>query len=160
MENYDIKDRIGQGQFSKVYSAIHKPSSTLVALKLVQKPVMSLQKPTDKKKGAVQKAANADGNSAGYPHSGDFISLDTLKQEVKCQRGLKHENILRLLACFETAKDIVFVTELCKGDLLQVLRKEGKFAEVDVKGVAMQLVPALKYIHDLNIIHRDLKLQV
>jgi serine/threonine protein kinase len=136
MDNYEPGKQIGQGQFSRVYAAIHKSSRTRVALKLVPKP------PAD---------------TSEHP---DFASIAALKEEVKCHRSLRHENILRLLACFETDRDVVFVSELCSADLLQMLKKEGKFPELRVQVIARQLVSGLCYLHERQIIHRDLKLQV
>ena len=138
MDNYELGKQIGQGQFSRVYAAIHNSSRTRVALKLVPKP------PAD--------VSNSQ-------HT-DFVSISALKDEVKCHRSLRHENILRLLACFESDRDVVFVSELCSGDLLQLLKKEGKFPELRVQVIARQLVSGLHYLHERQIIHRDLKLQV
>lgn len=135
MDSYELKECIGQGQFSRVYSAIHISSKTRVALKLVPKPPTS--------------------NTT----SPDFISLATLKDEVKCQRALRHPNTLRLLACFDTPTQVVFVSELCSSDLLQLLKKSGKFSEIRVKEIAQELVSGLGYLHENQYIHRDLKLQ-
>lgn len=135
MQGYELGDCIGQGQFSRVYAAIHKSSLKKVALKLVVKPL------------AVETT------------SPDFISLQSLKDEVKIQRTLRHDNILRLLACFDTDTQVVFVSELCEADLLQLLKKNGKFPEPTVHSITQQLVSGLKYLHDNGYIHRDLKLQ-
>jgi serine/threonine protein kinase len=134
MDAYLVGECIGRGQYSRVHSGTHKASGTPVALKLVTKP--------------------------GSQPSEDQPSLVALRAEVQCQRHLRHSNILRLLACFETDQEVVFVSELCQGDLLQRLKNYGRFSEPALKEVATQLVDALHYLHQNNIIHRDLKLQV
>ena len=45
------------------------------------------------------------------------------------------------------------------GELRKVLRDAKKFTEKEIKFYSVQLIHGLKYLHDSNIMHRDLKLE-
>ncbi|KAJ3388357.1 serine/threonine protein kinase [Lobulomyces angularis] len=89
----------------------------------------------------------------------DSDHLSLLRSEVLAQRNLKHKNILKLLACFETEREVCLVTELCVTDFLSILQEQKKFSELEIKPIAKGLVEGLSYIHSKCIIHRDMKLQ-
>ena len=61
---------------------------------------------------------------------------------------------------FQSPQRLYFVMPFIKGaELFKVFTQEKVFAENVVKFYAVQLVIALGYLHDRNIIHRDLKLE-
>eukprot|EP01079_Euglenida_sp_SAG-EU17-18_P008971 gene8971-1609_t len=69
-----------------------------------------------------------------------------------------HPNIIKLVACFQTREDIMFVLEYASaGELLEYIKKTGGFEEPVVEFIAAELVNALEYLHSHSIIHRDLK---
>lgn len=41
--------------------------------------------------------------------------IKSLRQEIEILRGLKHENIIRMIDTFETRTDFVVVTEFAQG---------------------------------------------
>lgn len=94
--------------------------------------------------------------------TGQFDKEQVLN-ESKVLASLSHPNIVKLLETFvinyphSTAACVCIVTEYCEGgDLAQLVRK---LNEVDVKEIIIQLLLAIKYLHDKNILHRDLKLR-
>lgn len=74
---------------------------------------------------------------------------------------LKHEQIPRFEALLKThidSKDCLFlVQEYIDGDSYwDLLKREGKFSEAEVKKLLVELLPVLNYIHQENLIHRDI----
>ena len=84
--------------------------------------------------------------------------------EVRLLRSLRHPNIVRLEDLKMTRDHYYLVMEYINGgsltDCLKSYQKKyGKsFPEEIVQYLMRQIVSAIKYIHGLNIIHRDLKL--
>ena len=75
------------------------------------------------------------------------------------QKKLNHPNICRLYEAFEDNNNVYAVLELCQnGDLSNLLKKRGKLKEIEVQYYIKNLIEALIYIHERNIVHLDLKL--
>jgi serine/threonine protein kinase len=70
----------------------------------------------------------------------------------------EHPQIPRLLAYFEQDKYLYLVQEFIDGqDLKQELAIEGAFNEQKIRQLLIDLLPVLKFIHNRNVIHRDIK---
>ncbi|ESO97940.1 hypothetical protein LOTGIDRAFT_153051 [Lottia gigantea] len=129
MDNYHVLEIIGEGSFGKVYSGRKKFTSQIVALKFIPKVGKSEKE------------------------------LRSLRREIEIMRGLHHENIIEMLDSFETAKEVVVVTDYAEGELFQILEDDGNLPEEQVQTIACQLVSALFYLHSHRILHRDMKPQ-
>jgi len=72
---------------------------------------------------------------------------------------LDHPNIIKLYDIYEDEENYYAVTELCEGGtMLQYLNNH--FLSIKfIRAVMIQLFRAVKYMHGLNILHRDLKLE-
>lgn len=85
-----------------------------------------------------------------------------LREEVRIMASLDHPNILRINECFEDDKSIKLVLDLCQGgELLDRLHSQTKhkYTEKIASGYVQSMVKAVRYLHDHNIVHRDLKLE-
>lgn len=81
------------------------------------------------------------------------------EREVDIMSTLHHENIIQIHEVVETSSDICIVMELAEnGDLLDKVMNTGLSTE-EVKKAFSELVSAVKYCHEQNIVHRDLKLE-
>jgi len=70
----------------------------------------------------------------------------------------KHPQIPELLVHCEQEGRQYLVQEYIDGDnLLQELNQQGKFSEVKIKGLLLDLLPVLQFVHAGNVIHRDIK---
>jgi serine/threonine protein kinase len=84
--------------------------------------------------------------------------------EVSIMKELKHINIISFKGLQETASHKIILMEYCNGgSLLKCLQKyiqkyKKPFSEQFVQHLMRQIVSGLIYIHDHNIIHRNIKL--
>ncbi|XP_077641112.1 serine/threonine-protein kinase 36 [Lonchura striata] len=129
MENYHILEMIGEGSFGRVYKGRRKHSAQVVALKFIPKVGRSEKE------------------------------LKNLQREIEIVRDLHHPNIIQMLDSFETAKEVVVVTDYAEGELFQILEDDGSLPESQVQTIAAQLISALYYLHSHRILHRDMKPQ-
>ncbi|NXX36803.1 STK36 kinase, partial [Nicator chloris] len=129
MENYHVLEMIGEGSFGRVYKGRRKHSAQVVALKFIPKVGRSEKE------------------------------LKNLQREIEIVRDLHHPNIIQMLDSFETAKEVVVVTDYAEGELFQILEDDGTLPEDQVQAIAAQLISALYYLHSHRILHRDMKPQ-
>ena len=126
---------IGKGSFGQVYLTSKAGHSELFATKIIKKSVADSPK--------VKK----------YFHN-----------EIEILKEIKHTNIMELIEMKTTEDNYYLVCELCNGgSLRQCLDKYIKmyskpFSEEITQYLMKQIVEALKYLHGLHIMHRDLKL--
>ena len=81
-----------------------------------------------------------------------------MKKELEIQWRLRHPNIIRLYGYFYDDKSIYVVLEYAQyGNLYQKLRREKFFSEDKAKSIIKQIVSALIYMQERNVIHRDIK---
>ena len=92
--------------------------------------------------------------------------LADTQREAALLRSLQHPNIVRYYASFAEKQYFCIVMEYANGgDLYQKLqgrraqRPKALLRETEVLNVFVQLVLAIKHIHDSNVLHRDLKSQ-
>ncbi|ORY31914.1 kinase-like domain-containing protein [Naematelia encephala] len=79
--------------------------------------------------------------------------------EIKLHQMLSHPNIVRFDDCFEDDENVYMVLELCdNGSLMDLLRRRKRYTEPEVRYILVQLIAACQYMHQTNVIHRDLKL--
>ena len=83
-----------------------------------------------------------------------------LISEIKIHKSIHHENIVNFEHYFEDEDNVYMLIELCPNQTLRELLKRRKtLTELEVQYYVYQLVKALQYLHNLKIIHRDLKLE-
>ncbi|MEL6231647.1 MAG: serine/threonine-protein kinase, partial [Cyanobacteria bacterium J06627_3] len=69
----------------------------------------------------------------------------------------EHPQIPALLAYFEQQGNFYLVQQEIKGNtLLQEVKKEGPFDEAKIRSLLHHLLPVLQFIHDRNVVHRDI----
>ncbi len=86
-------------------------------------------------------------------------ATELFKQEAVRLRDLgKHSHIPDLLAFFPQEGRLYLIQEFIEGkNLLDELKEKGKFSELEVKQVLIELLPILQFIHENKVIHRDIK---
>ncbi|KAJ8259162.1 hypothetical protein COCON_G00181740 [Conger conger] len=82
------------------------------------------------------------------------------KNEIMILKMVNHPNILQLIDTFETRKEYFIIQELATGgDVFDWILDQGSYTERDASNVIRQVLEAVAYLHSLNIVHRNLKLE-
>ncbi|CAL2028470.1 unnamed protein product [Caenorhabditis brenneri] len=122
---------LGSGQFGTVYSAIQRHSGKEVAVKVISKERFS-------KKGS---------------------GAESMRAEVAILQQTCHPGIVCLEFMCETKDKIFVVMEKMNGDMLEMILSQelGRLNSRATKFLLVQILCALKYLHDQGIAHCDLK---
>ncbi|KAM3718056.1 Serine/threonine-protein kinase [Dirofilaria immitis] len=125
---YKLLKTIGKGNFAKVKLAKHIPTGIEVAIKIIDKTALNPG------------------------------SLHKLFREVKIMKQLDHPNIVKLYQVMETENTLYLVMEYASGgEVFDYLVAHGRMKEKEARAKFRQIVSAVQYLHQKNIIHRDLK---
>ncbi|XP_070281026.1 testis-specific serine/threonine-protein kinase 1-like [Myotis yumanensis] len=127
---YILGINLGEGSYAKVKSAYSERLKFNVAVKII-----------DRKRAPT-----------------DFLEK-FLPREIEILIMLNHRSIVKTYEIFETSEGKVYIImELgVQGDLLDFIKSRGALREDDARKKFHQLSLAIKYCHDLDIVHRDLK---
>ncbi|XP_078694151.1 peripheral plasma membrane protein CASK-like isoform X39 [Branchiostoma floridae x Branchiostoma belcheri] len=132
---YELCEIIGRGPFSVVRRCIHRESGQQFAVKIVD----------------VAKFTSSPG-----------LSTEDLKREASICHMLKHPHIVELLETYSSDGMLYMVFEFMDGaDLCFEIVKRASAGFVYSEAVSShymrQILEALRYCHDNNIVHRDMK---
>ena len=84
--------------------------------------------------------------------------INRVKIEVKISKQVDHPNIIKTYEIFEESGKIYIVMEYCsKGDLFDYLKDHKKLSEEEARKFYKQLIEALEYLTQRQIVHRDVK---
>ena len=79
--------------------------------------------------------------------------------EIKIQRSLNHEHIVKYEHSFEDKKNVYILMEYCgKETLASLIKKRKRLEEYEVRFYMFQVLSVLKYFRREKIVHRDLTL--
>ncbi|XP_058868142.1 serine/threonine-protein kinase MARK2 isoform X6 [Acipenser ruthenus] len=125
---YRLLKTIGKGNFAKVKLARHVLTGREVAVKIIDKTQLNAS------------------------------SLQKLFREVRIMKLLNHPNIVKLFEVIETEKTLYLVMEYASGgEVFDYLVAHGRMKEKEARAKFRQIVSAVQYCHQKNIVHRDLK---
>ncbi|XP_069601512.1 testis-specific serine/threonine-protein kinase 1-like [Ranitomeya imitator] len=129
-KGYTVGIILGQGSYAKVRAAFSEHLKCCVAVKVI------------------------DRNKAPP----DFLQK-FLPREMEIVTVMNHHSIVKTYEIFETSAGKVYIVmELgAQGDLLEFIKNRGPMPEDVARKLFHQLASAVKYCHDLDIVHRDLK---
>lgn len=131
VSDYHFGNTIGEGSYSKVYSALDVHTKRTFAVKVLSKRHIVKE------------------NKIKYVN----IEKTTLHR-----LGQQHPGIVQLYYTFQDESNLFFVLDLAEyGELLSIIRKFGSLSEPVLKFYMCQIIDSVKFIHLKGVIHRDLK---
>lgn len=127
--DYTLNKTIASGSFGVVKSAIQKTTGHDVAIKIIEK---------------IHSPASA---------------LTKTKQEANILKKLSHPNVIKFISTEETNSKLYIITELLKGGTLKsyIDNNIESLSEEKSIQILFYLLQAVNYIHNKDIVHRDIK---
>jgi len=130
IRKYSKGKLLGKGGFAKCYEFVNLDTKKTLAAKVIHKSSLS-------KSRAKQK----------------------LLSEIKIHKSLNHPNIVKFEHVFEDSDSVYILLEICSNQTLnELIKKRKKLHELEVQCYVVQIINALKYLREVRVIHRDLKL--
>uniref|UniRef100_A0A0N4ZC20 Protein kinase domain-containing protein n=1 Tax=Parastrongyloides trichosuri TaxID=131310 RepID=A0A0N4ZC20_PARTI len=86
-------------------------------------------------------------------------NIDDFITEVEILEGCKHENIVKLLACYYQGNQLSILLEFCSGGAIDniMIELNRPLTEKQISYVTHYSCVALNHLHKHNVIHRDMK---
>lgn len=129
LNDFEIGKKLGKGKFGRVYCVRHKITGFICAMKVMEKQEIMQYN--------VQKQ---------------------FRREVEIQSSLNHQNLTKLYGYFHDEKRVYLLMEyLVNGELYKLLKAKGPLDDIFASYYIYQMADALEYMHQKNIIHRDVK---
>ncbi|EQB59955.1 protein kinase domain protein [Vairimorpha apis BRL 01] len=126
---YTLKKYLGRGAYAQCY-LVHLDDGDSYAMKIVKLKELKSKKVHEK-----------------------------LKSELEIHSSLDHEFVVKMYKYFKNDEYVFMLLELCEqGALDSLLKRNGKLKERYVVKFVKQIVLGLIYLHECNVVHRDLKL--
>ncbi|CAD8196313.1 unnamed protein product [Paramecium octaurelia] len=79
-----------------------------------------------------------------------------VRQEIQIQSSINHRNVVKVFNSFEDTKNIYIILEYCKEGQLQIPSQP--YTNKQLIQFLNQMLSALDSIHQMNLVHRDIKL--
>ena len=131
INQYQLKEIIGEGMFGKVKLAIHLITKEKVAIKIFDKSKIKSSR------------------DAQY-----------IEREISILKRLNHYNTIKLYNIIQNNDFIFLIQEYISGkELLHFIEKKDNLSEKDICKLYQQIISGIEYVHEMGIAHRDLKLE-
>ena len=135
LDDYTLTKKLGSGTFGDVYLTTRKDNNVQYATKRMDRELVE------------------------HPQYCKYFV-----NEVSILRNISHKNIVKIIDLKKTKNHYYIIMEFCNGGSLgKNLEKymemyKKPFSEKIVQYIMRQVVSAVNYLHELKIVHRDLKL--
>ena len=135
LQRYEVREKIGKGFYASVHRCIRKQDGQVLAVKSIDVRPLRLR---------------------------ENFSRERLMREVDILHRLNHPSIIQLVEATWNqpmgGDHLLLVMEYAPGqELFDAIITNGKFSESNAREIIAQLVSALRYCHERDIVHRDVK---
>ncbi|KAJ2318264.1 Suppressor of Sensor Kinase (SLN1), partial [Coemansia sp. RSA 2704] len=137
---WQIGRYIGGGAFGSVYVGYNLDTGELMAVKEIRFPTRPMER-TAGNRGDGQR--NDSGNK--------------IVREMEVMSMLQHPNIVSYYGIEVHREKVYLFMELCKSNLAQVVKDQGRLDERTTRVFVVQMLRGLQYLHESGICHRDIK---
>ena len=121
---------LGKGGFAKCYEGTDLESGVVYAIKVIDRAGLIKAKMQSK-----------------------------LHSEIAIHRRLSHANIVKFFRTFQDEWYVYIVLEKCSNQtLMEISRTRSRFSKEETQFIMMQSISAIQYMHQNDVLHRDLKL--
>ena len=128
INDYILKEDIGQGNFGKVKLAVNKLTNEEYAIKVINKKIMKIK------------------------------MKNVMFKENEIITKFNHINVIYVYEIIETAENYYIVMEYCKrGELFNYIVEHQRLSEEEASVFFYQIINGVEHIHSKGIAHRDLK---
>ncbi|KAF2096653.1 kinase-like protein, partial [Rhizodiscina lignyota] len=138
---YEFLELIGKGTYGRVYKSLANTNEGIVAIKIIE--------------------VDEPDYEATFEARNDTI--ENFTKEINALQRLKDsnaKNVTMIYDAFTFHSQLWLVSEYCQGGSVNTLMKacpDKKLEESFIIPIARELAIALKYIHEADIVHRDIK---
>ena len=131
INQFQIKEIIGEGMFGKVKLAIHLLTNEKIAIKIFDKGKIKSKK-----------------------------EKEYIEREISILKKLNHYNTIKLFNIIQNNDFIYLIQEYINGkELLHFIENNENLSEKDICKLYRQIIAGIEYMHEIGIAHRDLKLE-
>ena len=124
---YEVIGIVGEGAYGIVYKCRNKETNKYVAVKK-------------------------------FKETEDELVQKTMKRELAMLQMLHHENVVEFQEAFVSKGNFFLVFEYVEKNLLEVLEESPKgLSPKLIRSFVFQMCKAVSYLHENNMIHRDVK---
>ena len=128
INDYILKEDIGQGNFGKVKLAVNKLTNEEYAIKIINKKILKIK------------------------------MRNVIFKENEIITKFNHINVIYVYEIIETAEYYYIVMEYCKrGELFNYIVQHERLSEEEASIFFYQIINGVEHIHSKGIAHRDLK---
>jgi hypothetical protein len=128
IRRWKLGEQIGKGAFGTVYMGMNLSTGALIAVKEI------------------------------LFHRDNVEEIKSLRTEIELLKILSHPNIVCYYGTEVQEERLYIFTEWCPGgSITDMLKKFGALEERIVSIYTKQILDGLKYLHDKDIVHRDMK---
>ena len=152
---FEQRKILGRGGFGTVIKAVRRDTGLTVALKEVRKPG-SCHLPGSE----AHQAGGADAAALAAANGGGATALRGARIERDVLSAVSHPFVVQLHGAYQTRNHVYLVLDYCAGgDLALHIRhaNNGRLGERAARFVCAELLLALEALHDVHVIHRDVK---